>query len=143
MNFFKYLSIGTVAGALDRSEFSLEEVSAEADSVWKDGATSIATISIADECSFEFHFFDGAFSHDGVNIYPPNSDVVGTLLTLGEVERNEVGVKRFDIDDELILLLQSGVAVHYRKTPTGCALYKLDGKFLPYVDLERYLSSLC
>lgn len=143
LDFRKYLALGTVAGALDRRAFSLEEVLGEADSVWEDGAACVAAISLAGACEFQFHYVDGAFSHDGVNIDPPRASLIGTLLTPREIERNQTGAKTFAVDDELILLLESGVACHYRQLADGPALYKIDGRSLPYAVLEKYLAALC
>lgn len=143
LDLHQYLVTGTVAGALGRSALSWEEISREADSVWEDGRAHVATVSMNDECLVEFHFSHGVFTHDGVNIHPPAPGLAKTSLLPDELERNQIGAKRFAIDDELVLLLVSGVAVHYRQSSAGLAVYKIDGRSLPRAVLETYFSSLC
>jgi len=143
LDFHKYLALGTVAGALDRSAFSLDEVCSEADSVWENGAACIVAISLADEWEVQFHFVEGAFSHDGVRVHPPKRNFFGAALTPSGIECNQPGAKTFIIDDELILLLDSGVVCHYRQLADGPALYKIDGRLLPHAALEKYFASLC
>ena len=143
LDFHKYLALGTVAGALDRGAFSLDEVRSEADSVWEDGAACIVAISLADEWEVQFHFIGGVFSHDGLGVHPPKRNFFGAALTPSGIECDQPGAKTFIIDDELILLLDSGVVCHYRQLADGPALYKIDGRLLPHAALEKYFASLC
>jgi hypothetical protein len=132
-----YLTSGTLAAALGRDPIGLDELRGECDELWRQGSACAVTLTVMPGCWAEFNFVDDAFSHDSLQ---------GDLAWLsGDLGPRSLlarpGTTAHVLDQEYVVVLSSGVAVHYRG-PAARTPVRIDGALLPALQLRAYFDAM-
>ncbi|SDQ59738.1 hypothetical protein [Pseudoxanthomonas sp. CF125] len=144
LDLLRYLERGAVhlaAGMSVPEETACEQ---DADEQWRAGAGTVYTFDF-DGWSLNLHFDPGKnFSHDTIDFFdhcdlPGFSNIAGPSQAASAFE----GATRFDLGEEQVMLLPSGVTVHFRKEEGDVqVLTKVAGALLPYGALADYYRSM-
>jgi len=144
LDLLRYLERGAVHLAAGMSIPKQKACEQEADEQWRTGSGIVYTFDF-DGWSVNFHFdSDERFSHDTIDFFgdcelPGFADIAGPSQAAFAVK----GAASFDLGDEQVVLLPSGVTAHFREEEGDVlVLTKLAGVLLPYIALADYYRSM-
>ncbi|OWA34392.1 hypothetical protein B9G55_18985 [Saccharibacillus sp. O16] len=147
-----YARAGSLAACMDLgNRGSLAEFMAEADEHWRSGEMLTLTFDYPVYTVYVTFSTDGVYRSDSMEFEPSALSADSSLLasfprTAGEM-REKIGqgswdAKRFNLDQETVYLLPSGMTVHYVGEGESAPLVRIAGVMLDYAATHAYLRKL-